>query len=139
MAESADISVHLRDRVEARITHLGISPGELAEATGLSAPALANLRRGLVRDYSVRLKREVCRVLDWTPDSIDRLLRGQEPVVRSVDATPSGGMASPAVSDEVLALFDAVTADLAALTERVEALEGRKRRGDGRGSGAAAG
>lgn len=72
-----DISRELKEAIEARMLELGMSPNDLAAATGLTLPGLANVRRGLRRDYQVRTKRAVTAALGWTPDSIDRLLASQ--------------------------------------------------------------
>lgn len=78
-----EVSAHLAEAIETRRTELGLSPTAFAEATGLSLQALRNLRRGEVRRYQDRLTMPVTRVLGWTPDSIDRLLRGEPPQLRT--------------------------------------------------------
>lgn len=81
-------SAHLASRVEARRRELGMTPTELADATGLSAAALLNLRNGEIRRYQERLTLPLTRVFGWSPDSIDRLLNGDEPVRVDVAADP---------------------------------------------------
>jgi transcriptional regulator with XRE-family HTH domain len=79
----------LADAIEHRRVELGLSPSEFAEATGVTMEGLRRLRRGEVRRYQQRLTGPVCRILGWTPDSIDRLLSGQPP------ETVSGGVSEP--------------------------------------------
>lgn len=79
MAAPPSISTLLRDRIAERMAELGLSPTDLETRSGLTGPGLAPIRRGEIRKYQVRLKRPLCAALGWTPDSIDRLLAGQEP------------------------------------------------------------
>jgi len=67
----------LAKAIEARRKELGLAPGELAQAAGVSVQGLAPLRKGVRKQYQDRLTLSVCRVLGWTPDSIERLLRGE--------------------------------------------------------------
>jgi transcriptional regulator with XRE-family HTH domain len=66
--------------IEARRLALGLTVQDLIEQTGLTRPGLAPLLRGERRRYQERLTLPICRVLRWTPDSIERLLSGQEPI-----------------------------------------------------------
>ena len=70
----------LAESIETRRKQLGLAPGDLINATGVTGPGLAPLRRGERRAYQERLTMAVCRALRWTPDSIDLLLAGEEPV-----------------------------------------------------------
>lgn len=70
----------MADAIAARMTQLHLSPTDLSIATGVTAQGLIHLRRGERRAYQDRLKFPVCRILKWTPDSIDRLMRGEPPV-----------------------------------------------------------
>lgn len=73
-------SRHLANAIEGRRKELDYTPTGLAEATGLSLQALKNIRRGEVRQYQERLTMPLTKALRWTPDSIERLLHGDEPV-----------------------------------------------------------
>lgn len=70
----------LAEAIESRRKQLRLSPGDFVSVTGLTAPGLAPLRKGHRRNYQEKLKLAVADALRWTPDSIDRLLRG-EPAV----------------------------------------------------------
>ena len=72
-------SEHLAKRIEQQRKALGYSPTGLATATGLSLQAIKNIRKGEIRQYQDRTTGPLTRVLGWTPDSIERLLRGEEP------------------------------------------------------------
>lgn len=80
-----ETSPRLARAIEERRKALGLTPTTLAEATGLSLSALKNIRRGEVRRYQERLTNPITAALKWTPDSIDRLLAGGDPV--PLDAT----------------------------------------------------
>lgn len=90
-----DTSSHLAGAIEDRRKELGHTPTTLAAATGLSLQALKNIRRGEVRRYQERLTMPLARALGWSADSIDRLLRGEDPVVENA-APPR----SPITDDE---------------------------------------
>ena len=70
----------MAELIEARRRALGLTVQDLIEQTGLTRPGLAPLLRGERRRYQERLTLPVCRVLKWTPDSIERLLAGGPPV-----------------------------------------------------------
>jgi transcriptional regulator with XRE-family HTH domain len=74
--------------IEARRLALGLTIQDLVDQTGLTRPGLAPLLRGDRRNYQERLTLPICRVLRWTPDSIDRLLAGQEPIETSPITRP---------------------------------------------------
>ena len=78
-------SASLAEAVERRRKELGLTPNALAEATGLSLQALRNIRRGEIRQYQERLTFPLTQALGWSPDSIDRILAGGDPVVVEVD------------------------------------------------------
>lgn len=76
-----DTSDLLRDRIEARITERGfLTYDAFAAACGLTPQGLARLRKGEVRRYQKRLTVPVCDVLGWSHDSIERMMRGEEPI-----------------------------------------------------------
>ncbi len=77
----------LAEHIERRMTELRLDPNGLAEATGLSLTVLQQLRKGYRKKYQRRLTWPVCETLGWTADSIERILRGEEPVLT---VTPRG-------------------------------------------------
>lgn len=70
----------LADAIERRRKELNLTPGAFIDATGISGPGLAPLRRGERRAYQERLIAAVTTTLRWTTDSIERLLRGEREV-----------------------------------------------------------
>lgn len=79
-----------RDKIQQRMADLRMGVVDLARASGLSEKHI----RTLLNDGpEVAVPREttrwaLCDALGWTPESIDRILTGQEPGV--VDADDSG-------------------------------------------------
>jgi hypothetical protein len=80
MSVTPATSSFVAGHVERRRKELDLSPGELAKHAGYSGQALLNLRRGVIRSYRDGFKREVCRVLRWSPNSNDRLFAGKPPI-----------------------------------------------------------
>lgn len=76
---AAERSDFMAQRIEQRMSELGFTPSSLADTAGVSVEGIRNLRLGLVRRYQPRFTRPVTVALDWTPDSIGRLLVGKEP------------------------------------------------------------
>jgi transcriptional regulator with XRE-family HTH domain len=105
-----DTDRHLSDAIEQRRLELGLSVQDLANQTGLTREGLRPLLRGERRKYQDRLKLPVCRVLGWSPDSIDRLLAGGTVI------TMNGQHDPPERSrDEIKADLDAILQRLAAI------------------------
>lgn len=75
-----DVDRHLAGAIEKRRTELGYDVQTLVELTGLTRQGLQPLLRGERKRYQDRLKLPLCKALQWTPDSIDLLLAGGEPV-----------------------------------------------------------
>jgi transcriptional regulator with XRE-family HTH domain len=113
-----ETSKHLADRIEARRKELRLSPTQLGERTGLSLQALKNIRQGQVRAYQERLTGPLTSALGWTPDSIERLLRGEEPVLAE---TPSPS--TPPTPEELQLMRSALNEAIEKLDKRVAALE----------------
>lgn len=74
--------------IEERMAELDLTPTDLARETGLTLQALANVRKGLRRNYQRRLTMPLTRVLGWSPDSIQRAMNGQSPVVEVANPRP---------------------------------------------------
>lgn len=75
---------------------LGLSPSAFAAAAGVTPQGLAPLRRGERKQYQVKLKVGAARALRWSEDSIDRLLRGEEPI-----ELPNGDPVERTLSDRL--------------------------------------
>ena len=108
----------LAEAIESRMREVGIlGPSALAQQAGVTVPGLAPLRRGERRAYQDRRKVSVCAALGWTPDSIDRLLRGDRPELTS--RPPEGDEVG-----ELRGLVARLAVDLETLQKRVDALTG---------------
>jgi len=116
----------MAEAIEARMAALKITPTDLAERTGLSLPGLAPVRKGYRRNYRAQLRWALCAALRWTPDSVDRLLRGEPAVeldAEEPEATPPAGDADVRASvDEALA---AMGASIASLRDQADASDQR--------------
>ena len=115
-----ETSRHLADHIEARRKQLGLNPTQLAEAAGLSLQGLKNIRKGKIRNYQERLTLPLTRALGWTPDSIDRLLAGQEPVELVDFVRPNGGVESRV--ERLERELERLTGLVAGLVDEVDAL-----------------
>ena len=91
--EDEEVVPGLAEAIEARRIERRLTPGAFAKEAGLSAPGLAPLRKGYRRNYSDKVKLGVCHALAWSSDSIDRLMRGEPPVV-TVNLTDQWGFDS---------------------------------------------
>jgi hypothetical protein len=84
----------LKERFNARMEQLGLSPTALAAEAGVTGQGLIPLRNGKIAKYQIRMTGPVCAALYWTPDSITRLMEGKEaieiPQPAKVDASPEG-------------------------------------------------
>lgn len=90
-------------------------------ASGVSEPTISGIRKG--RPVKRRDKRRgICRALGWSPDSIDRMLRGEDPIVATSAAVITER--PDIVSGAGVVSQPYVTADqLAALQEQVDRLQ----------------
>lgn len=102
----------LAELIGARLDELELSPTAFAESTGLTVQGLAPLRRGERRAYQKRLTGPVTRVLGWTPDSIERILDGDEP---APVAPPDDGMAAEPGRADLMAQIETLTDEIRAL------------------------
>jgi transcriptional regulator with XRE-family HTH domain len=71
----------VRAAVKARRVALRLSQQDASAAGDLSLATWSNLERGRLGSLAHDTVIGVCRALGWSPDSIDRLLRGEDPVV----------------------------------------------------------
>ena len=87
-----ETSKALADAIEQRRRALGYRTiTSLVSAAGVTAEGIRPLRRGEIRNYQERMTDPLCKALRWTPDSIDRILRGEPPVELpdEIPATPT--------------------------------------------------
>ena len=77
------------ERVVARMAEIPIEQAELARKAGVSDPVVRSLMTGRQRAENPRPGpiRKVSAALGWTPDSIERILAGDEPVTLPAPAT----------------------------------------------------
>lgn len=83
-----EVVVALADHIETRRRQLYRNIKEFVAATGLTSQGLVPIRAGERRNYSEATIRGVTAALRWTPDSVDRILRGGEPVELVEDDAP---------------------------------------------------
>lgn len=79
-ANGRPTSAFLREHIAQRMKELGYNPSSLRRATGLTGQGLLNIRNGEIRKYQARTTQPITMALRWTPDSIERLLRGEPPI-----------------------------------------------------------
>lgn len=72
------------DAVRARITELRLTNAEVQRRSGVSDKTLTGYLNGEPIRRADKA-RGLCEALGWTPDSIDRILDGDEPVVAGAD------------------------------------------------------
>lgn len=82
--------------IERRRLELGLTPGGFVEASGLTQPGLAPVRRGARRAYQDKVILGVAEALRVRPDWYDRLLAGKKPI--AAETTP--GMTARVASIE---------------------------------------
>ncbi len=118
-----NMNPQMAEAIKNRRLELGLDLAAFIAATGLTRQGLAPLLAGEERRYQERLTLPVTRVLHWTPDSIERLLNGREPVPNGADQLPPALISQ--LDGRYLSLEDANGAldDLATVLQRVEALE----------------
>ncbi len=129
------------DAVIARRVELGLSrPAALARAQhGVSESTWGTIERNQGVSYQLTTLGAICRALDWTADSIVRLLRGEEARDLSDDEKrqdsvdrlsnrADAGRETVREIQAVLAEQQALRAIVESLLARVESLEDRSRR-----------
>lgn len=70
------VGVAVRDRMR----ELGLNQKDVTAASGISAETIRPIRQGRPGNYSAKTKSRVAMALSWRPDSIDRILDGDDPV-----------------------------------------------------------
>jgi transcriptional regulator with XRE-family HTH domain len=96
----------------------GFTQAELVRRSGVSHPTVRALMRGEPGNRGRTEVRQVSAALGWTPDSIERLLAGNEPLA----ATRQDDRL-----DQIDRKLDRITAVLEGVADRLELLEGERR------------
>lgn len=104
----------LADSIARRLAELGWNQAELVRQSGVSAYTVRKMMAGEEVGYRVDVKRKIAVALGWTPDSLDRTLRGDEPMVAKLPA----GFAAKLSLD----ISDLPASDQAIVTAMVERL-----------------
>lgn len=114
----------MAEAIERRMVELGIEgPSDLVNRTGLTYQGLLDLRRGRRKRYQARLTVPVTRVLGWSPDSIDRLLRGEEPVQRITVVRGDDGSVRDVIGAKVATVtFEELVAEVSRLRSELHDL-----------------
>lgn len=76
--ETADFE-RLAERVRARRHELGLTQSALATDAGATDRLIRSIELGEERNRHPGTLRAIAAALGWTPDSIDRILAGEEP------------------------------------------------------------
>lgn len=121
VAITPEAGARLAAAIKARLdAEPGFTQAELVRRSGVSHPTVRNLMRGEPGRRGRTAVALVAVALGWTPDSIDRILDGLEPVgeVGAVNPLQSEGLAE--LREEVASL----RSDLARLTALVLRLPG---------------
>jgi transcriptional regulator with XRE-family HTH domain len=125
--------VSARRAIRDRIAELDVLQRELSERSGVSMATWSKLLNGPNEMFDKKTLRAAARSLGWSPDSIDRLLAGQDPIVETPDPSPpaaplamaaSGSNVDMAALAAILGpLVEAVDRQTAALREQNQRIE----------------
>jgi len=85
MPSTPDPRQRLAEQMEARRLELGLRWQDVAEAAGVSLKTLHSARTG--KDVAPLTRRSIAEGLQWTPDSVDRILAGADPLASAEPAT----------------------------------------------------
>lgn len=107
----ADVGLLVRDRRK----FLRLSVREAAQRGGISHTTWYDVEKGRPTTDDTRIG--VCRALDWTDDSFDRLLAGEDPVEQDRSSTRQP---EAAPWDQLLEGQRRITEMLEALADRLE-------------------
>jgi len=101
-----------------RRLELGLTAHQAVERAGpgLSVTVLSLLENARQTSYSVRTIAALCRALDWTPDSIERIIDGRPPITAD-DTSPD----EPTIEDRIAAIEAELEALKARLVRRARA------------------
>lgn len=113
----------LADEIQQR--RLSLWDGEVTQVEAAKRAGVSDTTWNQLENHrgplpSPRTRRAVCRVLEWTPDSVDRILRGEDPVAIATgpaatrDRPTLDGLAHRVswLEREAVRLADAIGADV---------------------------
>lgn len=115
-----EIAPGMAEAIAARMKELDLYPAALIEATGLTGPGIMPVRKGERKAYQARLTGPLCKALGWTPDSIERLMRGEPPVELRSTVKPAEHDADPLSA--LQAQVNDLSAELLAVQDHLKSL-----------------
>ena len=112
-AVSIEITEEVSEAVRERRESLRLSQNDAAARAGLSAGIWNMLENGRRESIRARTAKQIAEALGWTPDSIERLARGEEPVEAAPERTQAYASTADGreLSPEQLALVEAAVAE----------------------------
>ena len=96
------LAAALRDRM----SDLGYDVQMLSRESNVSDFVIRQMLNETVKNYRTDSKRRIATALGWTPESIDRILRGDEPVEGRRAGSGGGGHAEEVLDLSVLSHAD---------------------------------
>lgn len=111
---SAEAWQRVADFVRERRLELGLGQGDL----GVSKSVASNVENGKQRSYARASLARITRALAWSPDSIEAILRGDEPRAAGRAAGGRDGGARAGVGEEL----ERLAGHVAELTDEIAAL-----------------
>lgn len=114
------LSGEARETIRARRIALGLTQGEAAASGGIAGTTWNTVEVGK-SDGSDLVRAAIARALQWTPDSIDRLERGEDPV-----ETTAPGKADDAADPATLAAYQKLAEKVSALEVALERYVGKQ-------------
>ncbi|MDV6012225.1 XRE family transcriptional regulator [Haloechinothrix sp. LS1_15] len=104
--------------INERVTELGLRQRELAERSGVSQAIVREIQHHTVqRRRSARTLEALSLALEWHPQHLSAVLRGQKPL--------DPGQTGDAVTDQILARLEAMEDRLDDITERLDTVDRR--------------
>lgn len=119
MIATADDWQRVGDAIQTRMVELSIGPADVQALGGPTGKPLTNYLAGTpIKRRDV--KRRLCKALGWAPNSIDRIVAGEEPTV--VTDNPGEATADEAPRS-ALALLEAMENQMGDLEGSVSAID----------------
>lgn len=119
------------DAIRQRMRELGINQAELIRRSGVSDTTLRKALKG-EPVKAVQKRYDLARALGWTPDSIDRLTAGEEPVEEKglylTEAEAGEVERALTTATQLAAALDKLLATTEAMRARIKELEDQQDR-----------